>query len=76
MPYLEHRRTTELHQVPPFPPLNPVGDSVPELKFTHNDPEIEGGVVRKSFFQGAAHRRAVALGPEVCLPHGLTVELY
>jgi len=64
MPYFEHMRLGELHKVPPFPPLNPVGDNVSDLHFTRNNPEIEGGVNRKTFFQSASHRKSVEFGPE------------
>ncbi|KAH8084352.1 hypothetical protein BXZ70DRAFT_570775 [Cristinia sonorae] len=64
MPYLQHTRLKELHQVAPFPPLEPVRDNVADLHFTQDDPEIEGGVNRKSYFQDAKHRKAVELGSQ------------
>ncbi|THH26539.1 hypothetical protein EUX98_g7649 [Antrodiella citrinella] len=67
MPYFEHTRLNseeEKVEAKTFPPPKPVGENVSALRFTRDDPEIEGGVNRKTYFQSAAHRKTVEFGPQ------------
>ena len=69
MPYFEHTRVDELHKVPPFPPIKPIGDRTVELRssdgIVHELIE-RAGTNRRGFFKNSENRKKVTLGPEVC----------
>ncbi len=69
MPYFEHTRVDELHKVPPFPPIKPVGDDVSELRSTDGpvgEKITQEGTNRRAFFKNVDNRKKVTFDSQVC----------
>lgn len=74
MPYFEHKRIQSGSSAPAFPPKDPIGDDVTQVRTTSTltTSNAKGGKTkeapskRRAFYTNALRRQEVVFGPEVC----------
>ena len=65
MPYLVHKKIPGPDDIPPFPPEEPVGNDVSELRVGCAK-KMDLSKDRRTVFKDVARRKEVVFGPEVC----------